>query len=502
MAVVVAGSSENPALPLPPGPGPEELVLRPYQEQSLQDLREAFKSHRWVLFCLPTGAGKTILFGNIAAVAASQGLKACVIVHRVELAHQVAAVFARLGVPCGLIAAGEPENVTAPIQIAVINSLHGRVRRGRYHGVFRLCVLDECHHCVAAMWHQTVPAILAERGRVLGVSASPVRHDGAGLDVFRDGTPAFETLVCGPDVAELVAQGFLARAETYIPAQLIDTTGVKVRGGDFDQAELARATLRQPEIIGDAVAHYRRLANGKAMLAFCASVEHSQLVAQAFNAAGIAARHVDCETPPAERKAAVSGIADGGLKVLCNYALYTEGLDLPGIAGVIVIRKTLSFGLWKQMVGRGLRIFPGKTRALIVDHVGGTMVHGLFDEPVQWSLTGRKRDQRQGEAGAVLVRRCPECGAANRISAPSCEACGCGFQMPRRGRVPEAVDGELQKIEDELTFRLRRMSYRQLLAWAGGDRERLTAAALARGYRKGWVFRREFEHAMEQRGGI
>jgi superfamily II DNA or RNA helicase len=336
---------------------------------------------------------------------------------------------------------------------------------------------------------------------VLGVTATPARLDGAGLDFFRDGAPAFQTLVCGPDIAELVAQGYLCRAETYIPPQVIDTTGIKIRGGDYDQGELARATLRQAEITGDAVAHYRKLADRKPMLAFCASIEHSRLVTQAFNTAGIAAVHVDCETPPEERKAAVAGIADGRIKVLCNYALYTEGLDLPGIAGVIVIRKTLSFGLWRQIVGRGLRICPGKDRALIIDHAGNTLIHGLYNEATRWSLTGRKKEKKV-EVAAAPVRRCSECGAANGISAPSCEACGWGFPMPRKGRVPQTADGELEIIEDELTFRLRRMSYRERLLWAGGDRERLVAVALASGYRPGWVFHREREHAMEQRGGI
>ena len=480
---------------LTPGSG---LVLRPYQTAALTQIRQAFRRHRWVLYSLPTGGGKTVLFCHAAVVAAAQGFKAAVIVHRVELVQQVAETLAMFGVDCGLVAAGEPENLMSPVQVCLINSLYRRVRKGRYHNTFRLVVVDECHHAAAKMWHETVPAILADKGRVLGVSATPQRTDGAGLDQFPDGVPAFETLITGPDIAELVETGFLCPALTFIPPVTIDASGVKLKRGDYDQAQLARATLSQTAITGDCIQHYQRLAQGRPMLAFCASLEHSKLVAQTFREAGIAAAHVDYGTALETRRAAVADIAAGGLKVPCNYALFSEGLDCPGIIGVIHLRKTASFGLYRQMNGRGLRIAPGKTKALIIDHAGNAYTHGLYNEPVQWTLAGNKKKTDGDRDLAAPMRRCPECGAANRISAASCEGCGLSFAMPRKGRIPEIVDGQLEQVRDELTFKLRRMSYPELLHWAGGDRERLTAAALAWGYKAGWIYHRQREHAAGQ----
>jgi DNA repair protein RadD len=492
-ALLVAGLAGAAMSGLSPG-----FELREYQRQGLGDIHEAFHSKRWVLYCLPTGAGKTILFSHIAAATAVKGFCAVVIVHRVEMLRQVAETLSQCGVPCGMIAAGEPENIMERIQVATIASLYRRVKKGRYHQSFRLVVLDEAHHSVATMWRETVPLILAERGRVLGVTATPQRTDGKGLDVFPDGAQAFERLVCGPDIAELVRQGYLCPAQTYVPAHVLDVSSIRVRRGDYDQTELARAFLQQPEITGDCVAHYKRLANNRPMLCFCASIEHSRLVAETFIAEGIPARHVDCETPADERKAAIKGIADGSLKIVTNFALFTEGLDCPGIAGVIHHRPTKSFGLYQQINGRGLRIFPGKSKALILDHVGNSHEHGLYDDPVQWKLSGREPKEKD-EALAPL-RRCPECGLVNPVSAAECGNCDFEFETVRRDRLPLTADGELKLVTDELQFRLRRMTYEQLLQWAGGSRERLIVVAKTMNYRPAWVDHRQREFAAVRRG--
>jgi superfamily II DNA or RNA helicase len=116
-------------------------------------------------------------------------------------------------------------------------------------------------------------------------------------------------------------------------------------------------------------------------------IEHSRKVARAYCDDGWRAAHVDGSTPRDERRDLIASLADGGLDVLCNCGLISEGLDVAGVTAAILLRPTLSRALYLQQVGRALR--PGKPRALVLDHAGCTLRHGLPDTPHQWSLQGR-----------------------------------------------------------------------------------------------------------------
>jgi superfamily II DNA or RNA helicase len=234
------------------------------------------------------------------------------------------------------------------------------------------------------------------------------------------------------------------------------------------------------------------------MLVFCVSIQHSLATAAAFATAGIPAMHIDGDTHRDIRAAAIVALGEGRLKIITSCQIFTEGVDCPGIGGIIGLRPTCSLGLHRQMIGRALRRAPGKKTALVFDHAGNTLRHGLYDAPIEWSLAGRQRAQRD-EANAAPVLRCPECGLASSLNTTACPGCGHVFATVRRGRIPETRAGELERIDDKLTFALRQMSYRTLLRWAGADAERLTAAALARGYKPGWVRMRQFEHLEELR---
>ena len=188
--------------------------------------------------------------------------------------------------------------------------------------------------------------------------------------------------------------GGLARYRAFAPAITVDLRGVRTRGGDF-AAEAVAAAMDQPLITGDIVAHYQRLATGKQAIIFAVTVRHSEHLATAFKAAGIAAAHVDGTTPKNERRQAVAAFAAGRLRVLSNVELFGEGFDVPGVEAVVLARPTQSLALHLQQVGRALRPAPGKEHALILDHAGNLARHGLPDAPRVWSLDAQPRRQRE-----------------------------------------------------------------------------------------------------------
>jgi DNA repair protein RadD len=445
---------------------PQRPQLRPYQVEGLDAIRDRFRcSLRRGLFVLPTGGGKTVAFCHLAAEAARRGKRIVILVHRQELVEQTSKALATMGVPHGIIAAGYAR-CPAPVQVASVMTL---VRRLNDIDAFDLAVIDEAHHAVAGSWGRVLDKL--QGAYVLGVTATPERLDGRALrDIFDD-------MVIGPSVKELVDLGFLAPAVTYAPPEAPDLSGIRTRGGDYAQEQLA-TRMSSSALVGNAVEHYGRLCLGAPGLVYCVGIDHSELVAQRFRAAGFRARHVDGETSKDDRRAAIAALAGGQLDVLTNCGLFSEGVDVPALGAVILLRPTTSLALYLQMVGRALRPTPGKERALILDHAGNSLRHGLYDFARDWSLEGKLR--RPGEAP---VRQCPACGAMIPLGGRQCPECGAVFERQQR-----TLEDDRELVEvDARVIELRRMTYRQAIAWAGHDRTKLRRVQIARGYRPGWV---------------
>jgi DNA repair protein RadD len=467
---------------------PQAPTLRDYQETGKQNIRAVYRSGvSRVCFCLPTGGGKTVVFANFVAGGVERGKRVLILAHRVEIIEQIGLALARHGLEFGLIVPGAAESAHS-VQIASIATLARRLDRWR--DKFDLVVVDEAHHCVAGSWRRVLDAF--PNAKLLGVSATPERLDGRGL------SDVFEAMIVGPSVGELIAAGYLSRFVVFAPARGPDLRDVRTRAGDYATEDLARAM--GGVVIESAVQEYTRLCPGAPAVVFCVNISHSRAVAAAFRAAGIPAMHVDGDTPADERRAAVEALARGELKVLCNVALFGEGVDVPVLTAVILLRPTQSTALYLQQVGRALRPAPGKDKALILDFAGNCERHGLPDEPREWSLQSKARRQRP-KAAAPKTRRCWHCGAVNSRRDETCRHCGSPLVsrvVPRevRVRLQEALPPRRDPREEALAARLRRMTYRDRLRWAGRDVGRLRAVARACHYRDGWV-----EHVLKELGG-
>jgi superfamily II DNA or RNA helicase len=374
-------------------------VLRPYQQEAVERLRAAFRQgHRGVLFVLPTGGGKTVVFSHIAQQTASRGNRIAVLVHRVELLEQASRSLDALGVRHGLIAAGRAMNLAAPVQVASVGTLSRRLSQLPPE-LFQLLVIDEAHHSNAGQWSRIIQHFSG--AHLLGVTATPVRSDGRGLGQF------YSELVLGPTAAWLTANGFLAEARVFAPPSGFAAQQLRKRMGDYDLRQAADA-LGGARILGDAVSHYQQHLQGRSAIAFCCSVAHAQAVAEAFNAQGIAAASIDGSLDATTRRALLEQLGTGELQVLTSCALIGEGVDVPSVGGCILLRPTQSEALHLQMIGRCLRPQPGK-QAVILDHVGNIARLGHHLEERSWSLDGvRKRCRQQ----APSVKTCPQCFCA------------------------------------------------------------------------------------------
>ena len=413
------------------------FTLRPYQEALIAGARANFQQRiRSQLLVLPTGGGKTVCFSFMASQAVSKGLRVWVLAHRQELLFQISSTLGSFNVPHAFICAGLGGDSRQPVQVASVATLAKRLHRYQPPD---LIIIDEAHHAIRkSLYGQIIDA--CPRAKIIGVTATPIRLSGEGLGEI------FDTMVQGPQTSDLIEHGALSPYRLFAPST-IDVSGVRVSRGDFVRSEL-EAMVDKPQITGDAVTHYRRLASGKRAVAFCVSIDHARHVADQFTSAGIPARSLDGTMDRLTRGAVIDEFKAGRVLVLTSCDLISEGFDLPAIEAAILLRPTQSLALYLQQVGRALRTFPGKTEAIILDHAGNRARHGFPDDPREWSLDGqRKRKAGTGES-VTPVKDCPQCFAKVATMATHCR---CGYQFPPpEGRSVEQVDGELQEISRDM----------------------------------------------------
>lgn len=445
------------------------IQLRPYQARAIDETRAAYKArHRAVLMVLPTGGGKTYTASTIVHGASAKGNVTWWLTHRRELAAQASQTFHGLGIPHGTVQAGHVSNPHACVQVASIQTI---VRRLDALPAPDLIVFDESHHIGAASWSAIFNRF--PRARVLGLTATPWRLDGVGLGNW------FTAMVLGPTTAELIAEGALSPYRLFAPATP-DLSGIAMAQGDYQRGALAKA-MDKPQIVGDAIGHYLKLCAGKRAVAFAAGVENSQHIAAQFRAAGIAAEHVDGAMSVDERDAAVERFRRGETLVLSNADLFGEGFDVPAIEAAILLRPTKSLSLHLQQVGRALRPCEGKSEAIILDHAGNSLTHGLPDDDREWSLEDRERRKRAAPS-EVSIKQCGNCFFVHR-PAPKCPQCGTVYEV--KARAIEVVEGELAEVRKVAQQRQRRMEEADchtLDDWR--------ALAQQRGYKPGWAMHR------------
>lgn len=375
--------------------------LRDYQLDIIQQIfAHWFNGLSAVAMQLPTGAGKTIIFTAVANEFIAMDEPVLVIAHRTELIAQAASKLETVtDRPIGIIKSGIKPNPDSLIQVASIQTL---IRRNPPPA--SLVIFDEAHHCHSKTY-ATVMKHYRERGAyILGCTATPARTDGRGLRYLYSGTPGFDVLIKGSSVRELIRKKYLAPFKIYSPDSIIDAANAKIRttGGDYNQKQLADL-VEKTLIIGDAVDTWKQHAYLKRTVLFAVSVKHSKELAQGFRDAGISAMHLDGKTPKKERIALLSAFESGQILVLCQHSIVTEGVDIPGIEAIQLVRPTKSLIVWFQAIGRALRPTPNKETAIVIDHTDTHLNLPWPDDEIEWSL------DPVSLKGSKWAIGCPEC---------------------------------------------------------------------------------------------
>lgn len=435
----------------------------------------------------PTGSGKTVIVGSVLK---DFNTPACAIAHRQELVGQMSLALNREGVEHGIIAPKAVQrqiialhhdthgyskySYRADTRVAGVDTLLNHDTKDRWLSQVGLVVQDEGHHVLKEnKWGRAMAFFPNARG--LFPTAHAIRADGAGLGRVADGL--VDALVLGPTCRDLIDRGFLTDYRLLCPSSDIDFSDVPIGAtGDYSLPKLRAKTHESNRIVGDVVKHYLQYAAGKLGVTFTVDIEAAKEIAAAYRAAGVSAEIITAKTPIHVRGQLMRKFRNRMLLQLVSVDCLGEGVDVPAIEVISMVRKTASFQLYAQQFGRSLRpmiaapIFDNwhnysdeqrkafiaasdKPTAIVIDHVGNCIFHGLPDMPQMYSLN-RRETRSRGTSDAIPLRVCLECAQPYERYLIACPYCACEWIPQGRG-TPEQVDGDLIELDADVLKTMR-----------------------------------------------
>lgn len=389
------------------------FTLRPYQREAVSATLDYFRRHTQpAVIVLPTGAGKSLVIAELARLARGRVL---VLAHVKELVAQNHAKYCAWGLDADIFAAGlQQRDSRGKVVFGSVQSVARNL--DQFDNAFSLLIIDECHRISDddnSQYQQIIQHLQKTNPqlRLLGLTATPYRLGKGWIYQYHyhgmirgDERCLFRDCIYELPLRYMIKHGFLVPPDRLdMPVVQYDFSKLVARSnGLFSEADLNLELKRQqritPHIINQVI-DYAQTRRG-AMI-FASTVEHAKEIT-ALLPAGQAAL-VSADTPAAERDALIDAFKQQSLKYLVNVAVLTTGFDAPHVDLIAILRPTESVSLYQQIVGRGLRLYPGKTDCLILDYAGNP--HDLYTPEV-----GNSKPHTGSQPVQVF---CPECGFAN-----------------------------------------------------------------------------------------
>lgn len=388
---------------------PSSVKLRPYQDEAVASVLAALAGEtrptgegvvNRPAVTMATGLGKTVIFSALTAwwLANREG-RVMVLVHKDELAQQARSKIhgANPGIRAGIVKA-QMNDHDAPVVVASVPTIgraDGPGNRQRWRDIRNvgLIIADECHHAAADTWRRTLERFGAFNGLpTVGFTATMSREDNRGLGEI------WQEVVFQRDTLWGIRNGYLSDVRgVRIQVPTLDLADVHVRGGDLQQEEVAEAMLNADTgtAIAKAVTEHALDRQG---VVFAPNAATAQQFTEELVSADIPSETILGSTPLTERSFIYDRFERGTTQYLVNAMVLTEGWDAPWASCAVIARPTKSSALYQQMIGRVLRLWPGKNGALVLDVVGASTKHHLA------SLIdlGPDRAKAQSEGKSIL----------------------------------------------------------------------------------------------------
>src|SRR3990167_4359079 len=424
------------------------IELRDYQKNLVDSIADAaYSGHRRIIVQLPTGAGKTLVAGEMVRHAISNNQRVLFLAHRRELIWQTVEKLKMFGVYCTVLVPGEPYDPRELACVASIQTLHARAIRRRVIVLppADLVICDEFAHAFSSgTWQKILDSY--KNSWIVGLTATPINRRGHGMGHCAD------FMVKGPSIQHLIDLGHLVPV-TYFCPSLPDLTKLKIQAGDYVQNQLEER-MDKPKLIGDILTNWSKICPDRKTIVFASGIKHSIHIAEAFNSIGVVAAHLDGNTLDYERDKIIQSFHNGKIQVLSNCAVLTEGFDDPIASALVFARPTKSLMLYLQIAGRVLRPAPGKNDCIILDHAGVIYQHGLIAQDWDWKLEygegktiSETMKRKKKKEHSITCENC-KCVYEGRLDCPNC-----GTRPTIHGKMVETIEAYLEELNAESLLR-------------------------------------------------
>jgi superfamily II DNA or RNA helicase len=349
------------------------ITLRPYQEASIAATKKAWDDgKRAPLVVLATGAGKTLVAATLIAERTDfLGARCLFFAHRRELLDQTADKIRLCGNGRVGIVQGPLNQLRRDVTVVSVQSVwqqdSKRLEALMACGPYSLIVIDEAHHAVSPGYMRVISKLKERfpKADFLGLTATPGRADGTGLDLV------FDCVAYEKNLFSLIEEGWLVPPHGFRVNIGVDLAKVDSRDGDFVASQLSKV-MNTPPVNRAVVEAWQRYGHNRKMIVYAVDIAHAEALAQEFRDAGYAAASISDKTPAADRKEVLANFRNGTLKLVCNCSILSEGWDDPSTEGIVFARPTQSQSFYTQCVGRSLRLYVGKTESIVIDCVGNS----------------------------------------------------------------------------------------------------------------------------------
>ncbi|PRT54919.1 Putative mitochondrial ATP-dependent helicase irc3 [Wickerhamiella sorbophila] len=355
------------------------IELRPYQQECIDTVLDRLNFQRRAAISLPTGSGKTVVFSKLVSLVdplPEQGPKTLILTNRRELCYQTAhtlqAMYPNMKVALEIGTKRFEDQRSAEVCVASVASISRDNRLEQFTpSDFKMIIIDEAHHTAAATYKKVLDYFGVNKPDcniyLVGFSATFFRHDARPLDGY------FDDVFYHRQVQSMIESGHLCRAQV---------TNVKAFGGGLLGAEKIRGenhVLKSDEGIELVVSLWKEHSNYKSTVIFTMDIDQADRLVARFREDGVDCRGVHGNMRSAERDLVISDFKQQKFPIIVNCGILTEGTDIPCIDQIILARPIASIGLAMQMIGRGLRVFPGKDHCHVIQFIELTNYSGPTD---------------------------------------------------------------------------------------------------------------------------
>jgi len=356
-----------------------EKTLYDYQEEDLNTIFEHLKetSNGNLLYQLPTGGGKTVVFSEIARRYIEQtGKKVVVLTHRIELSAQTSKMLKGFGVKNKIINS-EVKELTDQDDfmcfVAMVETLNNRLQEEKVEiNNIGLVIIDEAHYNSFRKLFKFFKA-----STILGVTATPLSSN-----IKLPMKDNYQKLIVGESIEALIKKRFLAKANVYNYDVSLQSLKLGI-SGDYT-VKSSDELYGNHSMLGKLLAAYREIAEGTKTLIFNNGINTSRYVYETFKKAGYNVRHLDNKNNASERKEILKWFSETPDAILTSVSILTTGFDEPTVETIMLNRATRSLTLYFQMIGRGSRVLPNKDEFTVVDLGNNVARFGMWDSPIDW----------------------------------------------------------------------------------------------------------------------